>query len=104
MMRRIVALLLLLASGSIALGAEETRKPITVPRAGSAPVIDGKLTDTCWESAALIEGFSVAGNTDAPPKGTEARICFDEKAIYLAVFAAEPEVGKLRIRSNTRNS
>ena len=51
--------------------------------ASTAPNIDGKLNDQCWENAAVI-------NTFARPYGNEPvpaviKICFDKKNIFIAL-------------------
>ncbi len=54
------------------------------PRSAAPPKIDGKLDDAAWRRAAAIDGFvSASGARGAP--NTRVRVCFDARALYLAV-------------------
>jgi hypothetical protein len=49
------------------------------------PVIDGKLDDACWATAARLEGFFVPSVARAVPEETVGLICVGSKAIYVGV-------------------
>ena len=64
------------------------------PSATSSPiVIDGKLTEPVWEQAASINEFiqrePAEGN--APSQTTDARIAFDDTALYVGVRAHDSD-------------
>ena len=55
-------------------------------------VIDGKLTEAVWEQAPRINEFVQRdpAEGDAPSQRTDARIAFDDDALYVAVRATIP--------------
>jgi hypothetical protein len=75
----------------------EKAKPITLPRFEHPPVIDGKLDDDVWKTAAVFKDFVQIspGDNIAPSKPTEAMIGFDSKNLYLA-FHCYDEPDKVR--------
>ena len=54
------------------------------PRVPKPPQIDGKLGDAVWAGAARIEGLVTVSGAPGRPH-TRARICFDDRALYLAI-------------------
>ncbi len=75
-----------------------------IPRTAEAPRIDGKFDDACWSKAAVWKEFSLPGKKDAPAKAVEARACFDDQALYLAIRCTEPEPTKIRAKVTTRSA
>ncbi|HVF57286.1 MAG TPA: DUF5916 domain-containing protein [Pyrinomonadaceae bacterium] len=75
----------------------EKANPVRIPRLDKPPVIDGKLDDEVWKSAALFKDFVQYRPVDlvAPSKPTEAYIGYDSKFIYVA-FHAYDEPDKVR--------
>jgi uncharacterized protein DUF5916/cellulose/xylan binding protein with CBM9 domain len=84
------------AKGTVALPPEKA-KPVTVPRFEKAPVIDGKLDDPVWQSAAVLKDFYQIqpGDNIAPSKPTEVLIGYDAKFLYIA-FKVTDEPDKIR--------
>jgi len=79
----------------------ETYVPrVVAPRISdeAAPVIDGDLSDLAWLEAAVIEEFyqvePVAGA--APSQPTRAYIMYDEKTLYVGVYAYDSEPHLIR--------
>lgn len=72
-------------------------REITPAVVRTAPVIDGRLDDACWESAPTATDFRL--NTGKGPARcrTEAQICCDAENLYIAVRCEEPETDKLTI-------
>ncbi|MBI3721483.1 MAG: carbohydrate binding family 9 domain-containing protein, partial [Fimbriimonas ginsengisoli] len=64
-------------------------------RAASPPVIDGDLSDACWQGAPKADGFIdpylVAPTVDP----TEAWICYDATNIYVAFRAYDSQPNKI---------
>lgn len=61
-------------------------------RADTPPTIDGDLSDACWQNAQELTPF-VDLNKDEPARlKTVARICYDDRALYFAVHAEEPDM------------
>src|SRR5438552_8514885 len=72
-------------------------KPITIPLFDKPPVIDGKLDDEVWKTAAVFKDFYQInpGDNIAPSKPTEAMIGYDAKTFYIA-FHCYDEIDKIR--------
>ena len=70
-------------------------KTLVIPRAKTAPKIDGQLDDACWAQAALGDNFLQLGS-DAPAKQqTTARVCYDDRALYLGFVCLEAKMPEL---------
>jgi hypothetical protein len=72
--------------------AERDRNPprrmlVAAPAAQAAPVIDGRLDDAIWDQASVATDFVVyePNPGEASAQRTEARVAYDERAIYVAV-------------------
>ena len=78
----------------------EKSQPVRVARFDKAPVIDGKLDDEIWKTAAVLRDFYQIdpGDNIAPSKPTETLIGFDSKFLYIAFHCYdEPD----KVRANT---
>ncbi|HEX8145657.1 MAG TPA: DUF5916 domain-containing protein [Pyrinomonadaceae bacterium] len=75
----------------------EKAQPVRIARFDKAPVIDGKLDDEIWKSAAVLKDFYQIdpGDNIAPTKPTETLIGFDAKFLYIA-FHCYDEPDKVR--------
>lgn len=75
----------------------EKMSPTSIPRFESAPVIDGKLDDAIWKSAAVFKDFyqTQPGDNIPPSKSTEVYVGYDSRTLYIA-FHAFDEPGKVR--------
>ncbi|NPV45991.1 MAG: hypothetical protein HPY69_03460 [Armatimonadetes bacterium] len=60
---------------------------VTVPRAVSVPVIDGRLDDAIWGTAAQVSGFTVAGKGTLASVPATARLIYDDQALCLGFTA-----------------
>jgi hypothetical protein len=74
------------------------RKYTTVRLSGSVPVIDGKLDDLCWKSEGawsqcFIQNTPVERGHATYP--TRIKILYDDKNIFFALRAWDPEPGKI---------
>jgi hypothetical protein len=76
---------------------EEKANPVRLTRFEKAPVIDAKLDDEVWKTAALFKDFYQfnPGDNIAPSKPTEVRIGYDAKHLYIA-FHCYDEPSKVR--------
>jgi hypothetical protein len=72
-------------------------QPTRLVRFDKAPVIDGKLDDEVWKTAAVFKDFVQFRPADlvAPSQPTEVRIGYDSKFLYVG-FRAYDEPGKVR--------
>ena len=84
------------ANGTVNIPAEKAN-PVTVPRFDKAPVIDGKLDDAIWQSAAVLKDFYQIqpGDNIPPSRPTEVLIGYDPKFLYIA-FKVTDEPDKVR--------
>jgi hypothetical protein len=60
-------------------------------RVATPPVIDGDLSDPVWQDAAILTQFvQIVPRHGAPPsERTEARVVYDDDALYAAFYAHE---------------
>jgi hypothetical protein len=81
-------------------GAAGGRTPGPAPEpiaviAGEALVIDGRLDERTWEQASIINEFVQREPAEGlpPSHGTEARVAFDNDALYVGIraFDSEPD-------------
>lgn len=75
----------------------EKAQPVRIPFVKSSPVIDGRLDDEIWKSAAIFGNFyqTQPGDNIAPSHQTEVLVAFDSIHLYIA-FRARDEAGKVR--------
>lgn len=83
-------------AGSVVTPPEKS-KPVTIPRFEKPPVIDGKLDDPVWQTAAVLKDFYQIqpGDNVPPSRPTEVLIGYDPKFLYIA-FRAVDEPDKVR--------
>jgi hypothetical protein len=86
----------LVAGGKVVVPAEKLRA-ITVPKTDSKIVIDGRLDEESWRSAAVFKDFyqTSPGNNTAPSRPTEVYMFYDEKHLYIG-FKCWDEKDKIR--------
>lgn len=83
----------------------EKRAPVPIKMFDKAPVIDGKLDEEVWKTAAVFKDFIQFRPVDLvpPSKQTEAYIGYDAKFLYIA-FRAFDEPEKVRATIAKRDS
>lgn len=76
---------------------QEHRK-VQIPRLqpDQAPTIDGKLTDSAWQQAAVANNFRGRSKTPAKQE-TTVRLAYDETAIYIAFDCPEDYMKQLQV-------
>ena len=83
-------LLFLLQAATAATSIPGTGAPtFTVPRAEQDPVIDGRLDEPVWSSAAHLTGFSQYQPADGRPadQPTDVRVFYTRTALYFGIVA-----------------
>ncbi len=65
--------------------------PVTICHCAEPPVIDGRLDEACWSSAAALGGFvqTRPGDNTPPSRETTVLVAYDAEALYLAIRAAD---------------
>lgn len=92
-----VILLFLQAAGAFA-----QKTPIPAVMAAEAPVIDGDLSDDCWQSSDEITRFFVQTDGADPHERTSVRLCYDHKAIYIAFHCFDSQPDKIMAQQKKR--
>lgn len=67
---------------------------VPVAVAASAPIVlDGRIDDAAWREAVVITGFRQREPREGADASlpTEVRVAYDERALYVAVHALDPE-------------
>jgi lysophospholipase L1-like esterase len=91
--------------------ASEVRRALHEPRATreatcrwaeTAPVLDGKLDDPAWASAAVIEDFPAFWDRAETGTGTRARLVWDDRALYFSATMTDAELRAAGTRRNDR--
>ena len=106
LIRRIVWLLLTLVLPPVSIRAEiDTPKAYEIKRSDGALKIDGLLDESVWKNSApmplLVETWP-ADNT-APPVRTDAYLAYDDKNVYVAIKAFDPDPKKIRAHVSDRD-
>jgi len=85
------------APGGVVRLPPEKAEPVTLRRFEEPPVIDGRLEEPAWQSAALLKDFyqTQPGDNIAPSHPTEVLLGYDSRFLYIA-FRAHDEPGKVR--------
>lgn len=97
----IVAFLLLLATPvSAVYTVDGERKSFEIHRTTSAPVIDGRLDDEVWKSAAIVDDFHQTSPTDGavPSEATVVRVTYDDEYLYIAADLRDSNPGEIRAK------
>ena len=83
--------------GALALAPEKSR-PVQLVRFEKPPVIDGKMDEAEWKTAAAFKNFfqNYPGDNTQPSKPTEVFMGYDAKNFYIG-FHAFDEPGKVRV-------
>ncbi|GIS53780.1 hypothetical protein Ct9H90mP29_08220 [bacterium] len=70
-------------------------KKVDAQRCDEAPIIDGYITDSCWETTRPVDEFfqNEPKELSVPSENTVARVCFDNEALYIFIeaFDSQPE-------------
>ncbi len=74
----------------------QTLKSIHALRIEDSPVIDGNLEETAWSKAAWQTGFVLLSNGEEAKVQTRFKVIHDERNIYFAVEALEPQIEEIK--------
>src|SRR6478735_2746293 len=82
--------------GNVILPPEKMR-PMSIPKLGTAVVIDGRPDEEAWSTAAVFKDFyqTSPGDNIAPSKPTEVLMMYDEHNLYVA-FKCWDDKDKIR--------
>ncbi|MFP4056615.1 MAG: sugar-binding protein [Candidatus Brocadiia bacterium] len=103
-MRHALALATVLLAATAWAADDYTIKVYPCPRLKSAPEIDGKLGDACWQEAPLVSGFTYYNKPALLEVQTSFRVGYDAQCLYFGVHCDEPNAEKLVPRHAGRDS
>lgn len=87
-------------------GAEPSagkRPVVRAVRATQPPRIDGDLSDACWRTASKFTDFRLMELQQPMPYPTEAYLCYDDRAVYCAFYAHDPDPARIRAQEFKRD-
>ena len=105
-MRPIVSVALSLLAAGLALAAEPAEVAFyQCPQCVTAPVIDGQLDDAAWQAAPAMDHFYKYWTPmpEPPPLTTEARLCWNERGLYMGITMFEDQLDKVRATVESRD-
>lgn len=94
-------------SGAHSVADPQKLAPMELPYWATAPVVDGRLDDTAWSTAALPLGEWLTYNPsygDLMEQKTEVFAGYDRHALYFAFRCRDPEPGKIKTSIARRDS
>ncbi len=101
-LRILVACILLLLAPHVGAVYEDNglRKSFAISRAGTAPIIDGKLDDDVWRNATTIDDFHQTVPTDgaSPTEITIVRVTYDDEYLYIAADLRDSDPSEIRAK------
>ena len=74
--------------------AAQSAQPLT--RAAAQPVIDGRLDDAAWQATPTLTNFMLYNKEQNASARTEAQVCYDNDALYVAFACHEPNTAALK--------
>ena len=90
------SLALLLCSLALASAIAHAAGPvIPAVETPDIPVIDGDLSDPCWQKAPQVQQFYFLPNGSSASESTTARLCYDRKNVYVAFYCKDSQPDKI---------
>ncbi len=101
--RLAMALVVAIAGAAARAGAAD---PFVVPRASGPIAVDGEVAEAAWQGALTLElKVEVAPGENIPaPVRTLVRLCSDDRTLYAAFIAFDPDPSAIRARYSDRDS
>jgi len=86
-------------------GALAGRPTLTALRAPQAPIIDGRLDDEVWRTAALVDAFVQEEPQEGQPatEQTEVRVAYDSDRLYFGIYAHYSDISQRRANRSDRD-
>lgn len=99
-MNKLIATILLILLVRPLLASE--RPIIKGVMADQPPVIDGDISDECWQKAPSVTDFYCWPDGTKPPEPTTAWICYDQTNIYAAYYCKDSQPDKIQSQQTKR--
>jgi len=71
---------------------------------GAPVVVDGALSEKCWQDAPAASGFTYFRRNDTVAVDTQFKFLYNDTFLYLAVVCPEPEIKRLSPQTCARDS
>ncbi|MDO9463845.1 MAG: sugar-binding protein [bacterium] len=68
-------------------------------RTEEAPVIDGKIDDSCWQKAVPITNFLSMNSHNPATYQTIGYVLFDDKHLYIGIKCLEPDIANIKTKA-----
>ena len=81
-----------------------TRPLMQCPRIDNPPIIDGKITDKCWQKATHITDFMNIKGDKLANEQTEVYTCYDSNKLYIAFKCFDSQIDKVQATKTTRDA
>ncbi|MFW6156662.1 MAG: hypothetical protein ACOC7J_05030, partial [Armatimonadota bacterium] len=72
---------------------------VVMPRLEAAPQIDGDLSDAAWETAPVLDNWTIPLTTQPTPKSCAVMLGFDDVGLYVGARFGEPEPDTLQMEA-----
>ncbi|MEI6499782.1 MAG: sugar-binding protein [Armatimonadota bacterium] len=75
-------------------------------RCAQPPVIDGNLDDPCWQKLPQMDQFFKywTPTPELPPLQTAARLCYDDRGLYLGITMYKDQLDKIKATVDSRDN
>ena len=98
-------------TGGIDYDSARTERRLHATQAQGPITLDGKLDEASWAAAPIASNFVQNDPREGEPAtyDTEVKLLYDDRAIYIGVFAKDPEPGQIIVNElrkdfNTANA
>ena len=81
------------------------RPSVTPTHADVPPVLDGRLDDAVWRTAAKVTSFTQQRPVEGAPatEQTEVLVAFDARNLYVGIYAHYSDIGLIRANRTDRD-
>ncbi|MEN6547166.1 MAG: sugar-binding protein [Armatimonadia bacterium] len=79
------------AEATATLSVADNMKALQCRKTAAAPVLDGNLEEECWKQATAVTDFQRTDGKGNAKQQTVARVCYDERRLYIAFECLESE-------------
>jgi len=88
-------IIVFLVGVNTALAARGPARSIVAVRTDTAPIIDGKIDDSCWEMANIATDFTDYKTESLAVEQTFVRVLYDDDNLYIAFECLEPQPDRI---------
>lgn len=89
-LRRRLAFVACLLPLACSIAAGQAPPPVQAHRIQTAPVVDGKLDDGCWQGVPAVTGFLTIDSDEPAAQQSFGYLCFDDDRLYVGVKCLLP--------------